>query len=150
NLLALGHFFALTKSLFSLAYRSGTSPGLILGGGTDSGVRKYSSQRKSHDFRPNRSAPPSLARGDALFRTDSDNLVAAVSGLLGTGLAGECGLHGSRELGDRHRRRVEVRLPSDVGPVDVQPDGDPAANPRHPVGGGDWQGSSSGLSRELS
>ena len=55
-------------------------------------------------------------------------VVAANSGVFRPGLPGQCGLHGSRQLGDGHRRGFQVRLPVDVGPVDVQHHGRAVTN----------------------
>ncbi len=54
-------------------------------------------------------------------------LGAPAAGRPRAGLSGLRRLHGSRQLGDRPRGRVEVWLHAAVGHPDLEPDGDPAA-----------------------
>ncbi len=64
--------------------------------------------------------------------SDGGPVVAPAACLRRTGLSGVGRLYGSRQLGDRHRGWLEVRLHAAFGHPAVQPDGDPSAGARGP------------------
>ncbi len=60
-------------------------------------------------------------------------ILAQAAGVSRPGLSGRGRLHGSRQLGDLARRRLQVRLRAAVGVAVVQRDGDRAAVAVHPA-----------------
>ena len=74
---------------------------------------------------------------------------APAAGVSRARLSGLGRLHGSRQLGDRSRRRIEVRLHAAVGHPAVEPDGDPAAGARRAARHRHRPRSRAGLPRQL-
>ena len=88
------------------------------------------------------SAEPSLTRAEPslpdAFRsvrlTHTGTFWRRAIGFAGPGLPGRRRLHGPGQLGHRPRRRRALRLRAALGPPDLQPDGDPAAEPLRALG----------------
>ena len=76
-------------------------------------------------------------------------LLAAAAGLSGAWISHLRRLHGSRQLGHRHRRRLAVRLHAAVRHHALEPDGDSAAEPFAQAGRGHGARPGAALPREL-